>query len=221
MLYIVSTPIGNLKDITFRAVETLQNCDLIAAEDTRHTRKLCNHYEIKTPLTSYFDHNKSVKTDKIIKLLKEGKDVSLVTDAGTPGISDPGYRLINVAKENDIPITVVPGSTALIAALTLSGLPCDRFVFEGFLPVKSNARRKRLEELKGEGRTIIFYESPHRILKSLKDIEDVLDNPEITVVRELTKKFEEVKRGRANQLGDHFQENSPRGEFVTLFNLKF
>ena len=150
MLYIVSTPIGNLKDISFRAVETLQNVDLIAAEDTRHTKILCQHYKIETPLTSYFEHNKIKKGEYLIKLLKEGKDIALVSDAGTPGISDPGYRLISMAKENDVVVTVVPGATALIAALNLSGLPTDKFIFEGFLPVKEHARKKLLEQLKEE-----------------------------------------------------------------------
>src|SRR3989344_8766265 len=163
MLYIVSTPIGNLKDITFRAVETLKNVDLIAAEDTRHTQILTRHYQIDTPLTSYFEHNQFKKGGYLLELLKGGKDIALVTDAGTPGISDPGYHLIRLAKENDIPIVVVPGATALIAALSLSGLSAHNFIFEGFLPVKSGARRKKLEELKDESRTVIFYESPHRL----------------------------------------------------------
>ncbi|MGE0268422.1 MAG: 16S rRNA (cytidine(1402)-2'-O)-methyltransferase [Candidatus Omnitrophota bacterium] len=220
MLYIVSTPIGNLKDITFRAVETLQNVDLIAAEDTRHTKRLLMEYKITTPLTSYFDHNERQKGEQISNLLKEGKDVALVTDAGTPGISDPGYRLINLAKSNGIPIEVVPGATALIAGLSLSGLPCDAFIFEGFLPVKSTARRKKLIEFKQETRTVIFYESPHRLGKALKDIEEVLGDPVITVAREITKKFQEVREGPASQLLDHFTRHGPKGEFVILFNLR-
>lgn len=219
MLYIVSTPIGNLKDITFRAVETLKNVDLIAAEDTRHTQILTRHYQIDTPLTSYFEHNQFSKGEYLLKLLKDGKDIALVTDAGTPGISDPGYRLINLAKENNIPLAVVPGPTALIAALTLSGLAADRFVFEGFLPVKSAARRKKLESLKEEKRTIVFYESPHRLLKALKDIEEVWENPVIVCARELTKKFEEVKKGSAQKLREHFTKVEPKGEFVLLVHL--
>jgi 16S rRNA (cytidine1402-2'-O)-methyltransferase len=218
MLYIVSTPIGNLKDITYRAVETLKSVDLIAAEDTRHTRILCDHYNIKTTLTSYFEHNKVKKAQYLIGLLSEGKEIALVTDAGTPGISDPGYHLIRSAKELDIPMTVVPGATALIAALSLSGLPCHNFVYEGFLPVKSGARRKKLEQLKGESRTIIFYESPHRILKVLKDIEEVLGEPHVVCARELTKKFEEVKGGTPGELIDHFSNKKPRGEFVLLLH---
>ena len=219
MLYIVSTPIGNLKDKTFRAVEVLKEVDLIAAEDTRHTKILTQHYNISTSLTSYFEHNEIKKAEYLLGLLQEGKTVALVTDAGTPGISDPGYRIIKLAQENDIPITVVPGPTALIAALTLSGLPAHSFVFEGFLPVKSSGRRKLLEKLKGEERTIIFYESPYRVLKSLKDIEEVLDDPKVVVVRELTKKFEEIRRGKSSELAEHFVKTPPKGEFVLLLNL--
>jgi len=163
MLYIVSTPIGNLSDITYRAVETLKNVDLIAAEDTRHTRKLTSHYEINTPLTSYFEHNEKTKAQHLLKLLQEGKDVALVTDAGTPGISDPGYPLIKLAKEHDIPLTVIPGPTALIAALTLSGLPAHNFVFEGFLPPKTTARKKKTGKIKtrGKNRHFLRISSPH------------------------------------------------------------
>jgi len=216
MLYIVSTPIGNLKDITLRAIETLKSVDLIAAEDTRHTKILCKKYDIKTPLTSYFEHNKFKKGDQILKELKAGKNIALVTDAGTPGISDPGYKLINLVKENNIPLTVIPGATAVIAALSLSGYPPDRFSFEGFLPVKGSQRRKKLESIKEEKRTCIFYESPHRILKSLKDIIEVLNDPKIFIAREITKKFEEGIEGRASELLNHFIEKPPKGEFVLL-----
>jgi 16S rRNA (cytidine1402-2'-O)-methyltransferase len=220
MLYIVSTPIGNLKDITLRAIETLKEVDLIAAEDTRHSKKLCITYDIKTPLTSYFDYSKGNKAQKIIDQLLQGKSVALVSDAGTPGISDPGYKLINLAKENNIEVTVIPGATAVISALTLSGLPSDRFCFEGFLPVKKVARQKKLLSLKKETRTIIFYESPHRIVKSLNDIVEVLDDPIICVVREITKKFEEVKKDSASLIAESFVKSKPRGEFVILFNPK-
>lgn len=216
MLYIVSTPIGNLKDITLRAIETLRAVDLIAAEDTRHTRILTQYHHIDTPLTSYFEHNQFKKGDYLLKLLKEGKDIALVTDAGTPGISDPGYHLIQLAKENDIPMTVIPGPTALIAALTASGLPCHNFIFEGFLPAKPAARRKKLEQFKNETRTVIFYESPYRLIKTLKDIEEVLGNPTVVCVRELTKKFEEAKNASASELRRHFSAQTPRGEFVLL-----
>ncbi len=220
MLYLVSTPIGNLQDITFRAVDTLKNCDLIAAEDTRHTRILCRHYDVQTPLTSYFEHNESKKTEQLLKHLKEGKSIALVTDAGTPGISDPGYRLIHLAQENDIPITVIPGACALIAALSLSGLPSHNFIFEGFLPVKSQARENKLAGFKDEIRTVIFYESPHRILKTLIGMEKVLDNPFVVCARELTKKFEEVIKGDSRQLIEHFTRHKPKGEFVLLLNRK-
>ncbi|MDP8212838.1 MAG: 16S rRNA (cytidine(1402)-2'-O)-methyltransferase [Candidatus Zapsychrus exili] len=220
MLFIVSTPIGNLGDITFRAVEVLKGVDLIAAEDTRHTKTLLNHYNIKTPLTSYFEHNKIKKADKILDLLKGGQDVALVTDAGTPGISDPGYRLINLAKEQGLEVNVVPGATALIAALSASGLPSDRFVFEGFLPPKMVARKKRLLKSQDANCTVIFYESPHRILKTLEDVSAVLPHVKVVVARELTKKFEEVKEGTARELVDHFTKNKPRGEFVLLLSKK-
>ena len=216
MLYIVSTPIGNLKDITLRAIETLKSVDVIAAEDTRHTRKLTETYQITTPLTSYFEHNQIKKADYLLGLLKEGKNVALVTDAGTPGISDPGFHLIRLAQHNNIPMTVVPGPCALIAGLTLSGLPAHDFVFAGFLPPKSAARRRKLERFKEERRTVIFYESPHRLLKTLEDICDVLSDPHTVCGRELTKKFEEVRRGRCSELLREFSRRSIKGEFVLL-----
>ena len=216
MLYIVSTPIGNLKDITLRALETLKSVDLIAAEDTRHTGILTKHYDIQTPLTSCFEHNQVKKGEYLVGLLKEGKNIALVTDAGTPGISDPGFHLIRLAQENDIPITAIPGATAMITALTLSGLPSHSFIFEGFLPVKPMARRKKLAEFKEEKRTVIFYESPYRITKTLKDIEEILDNPYVVCGRELTKKFEEVRKGPCREVLDHFLKKTPKGEFVLL-----
>ena len=218
MLYIVSTPIGNLKDITLRAIETLKSVDLIAAEDTRHTKILLMHYEIATPLTSFFEHNKIKKADYLVGLLKEGKSVALVSDAGTPGISDPGFNLIRLAQENELHVTVIPGATALIAALSLSGLPMHNFIFEGFLPVKSAARRKKLEALKKEERTVICYESPYRVLSTLEDMKDVLGETMIVCARELTKKFEEVRKGTAEELLQHFSHHKPKGEFVILFH---
>ena len=219
MLYIVSTPIGNLKDITLRAVEVLKSVHLIAAEDTRHTKILLDHYGITTPQTSYFEHNEIKKADSLLSLLREGKDIALVTDAGTPGISDPGYHLIRIAKENNIPMTVIPGPSAFLAALSLSGLSAHNFIFEGFLPVKTAARRKKLETIKDEQRTIIFYESPYRILKTLKDIEEVLGDPLVSVAREITKKFEEIKQAKASEHIVHFSKSKPKGEFVLLLNL--
>ena len=216
MLFIVSTPIGNLKDITLRAIETLKQVDLIAAEDTRHTKILCKEYSIETPLTSYFEHNQFKKGDYILKQLQGGRKVALVTDAGTPGISDPGYKLINLAKEHHIPVQVVPGPAALIAALSLSGYPSDRFSFEGFLPVKEGQRRKKLESLQDHKETVIFYESPHRLLKSLEDMKKVFPGRRIFVARELTKKFEEGIEGNADELIRHFSEKGIRGEFVLM-----
>jgi 16S rRNA (cytidine1402-2'-O)-methyltransferase len=216
MLYIVSTPIGNLKDITLRAIETLKSVDLIAAEDTRHTKILLDAYQISKPLTSFFEHNQFKKVDHLLGLLKMGKSIALVSDAGTPGISDPGFLMVRLAQENNIPITVIPGVSACIAALTASGLPAHRFVFEGFLPPKSGARRNKLIALKSEGATIIFYESPHRLLKTLKDMQDTWDDPTIVVARELTKKFEEIRKDKTSAHIEHFTHHPPKGEFVLL-----
>ena len=218
-LYIVATPIGNLADITFRAIDILKSVDLIACEDTRHTKILLNHYNIKKPLISYFEHNKIKRSKEIIALLNEGKSVALVSDAGTPGISDPGYRIIRDAIDNDIEVVAIPGANAAITALTVSGAPTDRFVFEGFLPNKTTARKKKLLSLKEETRTIIFYESPHRLLKSLSDIKETLGDIDLVIAREITKKFEEIKRGKTVDLIEHFTTNKPRGEFVLVFNL--
>ncbi|MDE2221723.1 MAG: 16S rRNA (cytidine(1402)-2'-O)-methyltransferase [Candidatus Omnitrophica bacterium] len=218
MLYIVSTPIGNLKDITLRAIETLKSVDLIAAEDTRHTKILLDTHQIQKPLTSFFEHNQLKKAAQLIGLLKEGKAVALVTDAGTPGISDPGFSLVRLAMENAIPITVVPGVSACVAALTASGLPSHRFLFEGFLPPKSGSRRNKLLALKDFEGTVVFYESPHRLLKTLEDMRQVWDDPVIVVARELTKKFEEIRRDKASGLLEHFHAHPPKGEFVLLRN---
>ena len=219
-LYIVSTPIGNLADITFRAIDTFKSVDLIACEDTRHTKILLNHYNIKKTLISYFEHNKIKRSEQLIKLLKEGNDVALVSDAGTPGISDPGYRIVRDAIDNDIKVVAIPGANAAISALSASGAPTDRFVFEGFLPNKTTARKKKLLSLKEETITIIIYESPHRLLASLEDIKETLGDIELVIAREITKKFEEIKRKRATDLIEYFTTNKPRGEFVLVFNLK-
>lgn len=216
MLYIVATPIGNLKDITLRAIEVLKSSDLIACEDTRHTKILTRHYGIDKPLVSYYEYNKLSRGEYLIKLLKEGKNIALVSDAGTPGISDPGSHIIKLAIENNIPLTYIPGPTAFIGALVLSGLPTHKFIFEGFLPAKSGARKNKLKELKGEKRTLIFYESPHRLIKTLQDILEVLGDREIALVRELTKKFEEIVRGKASEVFNFFQAKRIRGEFILI-----
>jgi len=218
MLYIVSTPIGNLQDMTFRAVEVLKSVDLIASEDTRHTGILLKHFGIQTPQTSYFEHSKNNKEEYLIGLLKEGKSVALVSDAGTPAISDPGYRLVRAAREQGIEVTAVPGACAAVVALSLSGFPTDRFVFEGFLPQKSSGRVRRLTELKSEERTIVLYESPHRLVKALGDIAEVMGNPRVMVGRELTKKFEEVRQGDARSVSEHFMSRKPKGEVVILIS---
>jgi len=216
MLYIVATPIGNLKDITFRAIEVLKSVDLIACEDTRHTKILLDHYDIRKPTTSFFQQNRFTKGEYILKLLQEGKNIALVSDAGTPGILDPGYNLINLAIKNDIAITVIPGAAAFVNALVLSGKPAHEFIFAGFLPNRSGARQNRLKELKEEKRTVILYESCHRILKTLEDIGALFGDKEIAVIRELTKKFEEVKRGSGVTLKEYFAKSKPRGEFVLV-----
>ena len=215
-LYIVSTPIGNLKDITFRAIEILKAVDLIACEDTRHTKKLLSHYQISTPTTSYFEHNKIKKGEYLVQLLKEDKEVALVSDSGTPGISDPGFNIIRRAIENGISVTVAPGPCAFVSALVLSGMPTDSFVFQGFLSHKKAKRRKQLEVLRHEKRTMVFYESPHRFLKALGDILDILGDREIAIARELTKMFEEVFRSRVSSAIEHFTRKPPRGEFVII-----
>lgn len=215
-LYIVSTPIGNLEDITLRAIRILKEVEIIACEDTRHTKILTSKYGIKTPLTSYFQYNKIQKADFLLGKLKNGKSVALVSDAGTPGISDPGVHIIKLAIQNDIPITAIPGPTALIAALVLSGKPTHKFVFEGFLSNKSSQRRKRLKELTKEERTIILYESPHRITKMLADILDIFGDTEVVIVREVTKKFEEIRREKVSFSIKHFTTTTPRGEFILI-----
>lgn len=219
-LYVVATPIGNLKDMTFRAVETLKGADIIAAEDTRHTKILTAHYGITVPLTSYFEHNRITKGDYLMKMLKEGKNVALVSDAGTPGISDPGAHIIAEAIRNGINVAGIPGPTAMVLGLILSGFPTDKFIFEGFLPNKSSARKKKLSELKEEKRTVVFYESPHRISKTLYDILEVLGDIRICVMRELTKKFEEILRGKTSEIAARFEKSGPKGEFLIVLNPK-
>lgn len=216
MLYIVATPIGNLGDISLRALETLKAVDLIACEDTRHTAILLNHYGIRVPTTSFYQHNRITKAGYLLKLLKEGKSIALVSDAGMPGVLDPGYNVINLAIKENIAITVIPGATALINALVLSGKPAHKFIFEGFLPPRKGARINKLKELAASKYTVIFYESCHRILGTLEDIAEVLPKKDIVVCRELTKKFEEALRGEAGQILQKLKEKKPRGEFVVV-----
>ena len=214
-LYIVATPIGNLKDFTYRAVETLQNVQLIAAEDTRHSKKLLLHYKIGTPTISYFEHNRFTRIPKIIKTLNSGSDVAVITDAGTPGVSDPAYKLVRAAIEEGLRVEAIPGSSALLAALVSSGLPTDRFLFEGFIPSKKG-RKKRLESIQDDQATIVFFESPHRVVKTLKDIYEVLGDRPAVLARELTKLHEEIIRGTVSELLTYFTQKSPRGECVLM-----
>ncbi|OYD14133.1 16S rRNA (cytidine(1402)-2'-O)-methyltransferase [candidate division WOR-3 bacterium JGI_Cruoil_03_44_89] len=215
-LYLVSTPIGNLKDITLRAIEILKDVNIIASEDTRKTRILLSTYNIKKPLVSYYEHNKELRTPKIISRIKSGQSVALVTDSGTPGIQDPGFYLVREAIGNGIDVIPIPGPSAFVSALVSSGFPTDRFSFEGFLSRRRGRRRKRLQEITDYRGSLIFYESPHRLLAYLEDVLKVLGNRRIAVARELTKKFEEINRGTVEEMIKYFTENSPRGEFVIV-----
>ncbi len=217
-LYIVSTPIGNLDDITLRAIKILKESDLILAEDTRTSGKLISHIEVNTPLRSYHDFNKEKVTPSLIEDLKSGTTMALITDAGTPGIADPAFYLVREAVKHDINIVPIPGAAAFISALVASGLPTDRFVFENFLISKSSKRKTLFTQMLTESRTVIFYESPHRILKVLKEMNEVLGNVQIVIARELTKMHEEFLRGTAAQLLEHYKERKPKGEMVVLFN---
>jgi 16S rRNA (cytidine1402-2'-O)-methyltransferase len=215
-LYVVSTPIGNLADITLRAIETLKKVDLIAAEDTRHTKILLDKYGIRTPTTSYFEYNKVQKGDYLLKALKEGKSIALVSDAGTPGISDPGYTIIRLCIDNNIPVVPIPGPSGIITALTVSGKPTDRFTFAGFLSPKPIKRKNQLKKLRDEGRTAILYESVHRIEKLLGDILEVYGDIQLVIGREVTKKFEEIRREKVSASIEHFKTHKPKGEFIVI-----
>ena len=217
-LFVVATPIGNLEDITFRAVKVLKKVDLIAAEDTRRTRILLNAYNIKVPLTSYHDHNKKRQGEKLLKLLLSGKSIALVSDAGTPGISDPGYFLINLAINNNVTIIPIPGVSAIITALSISGLPSDRFSFEGFLPKKVNLRRKLIQDLKDKEQTLILYESPHRMIATLQDFLDICGERWIVIARELTKVYEEIIRGAISEVVKKLSGKKMKGEFTILIS---
>jgi len=214
-LYIVSTPIGNLDDITLRAIHLLRSVDLIAAEDTRKTGFLLGHLGITKPLMSYFSYNEHKRVPELIERLRQGSSVAVVTDAGTPGISDPAYAVIREAVAAGFPVIPAPGASALLAALIISGLPTDRFVFEGFLPVKKG-RKTRLAQLALEERTIVLYESPHRIGKTLDDVLATMGDRRVAVVREITKKFEEIQRGAVSEVIARLQGTTPRGEYVLV-----
>jgi 16S rRNA (cytidine1402-2'-O)-methyltransferase len=216
MLYVVATPIGNLEDITVRALRVLQEVDLIATEDTRRTRILLQHYQIDKPLTSLYDHNEVHKAPALIRRLQEGNSIALVSEAGTPLISDPGYRLVQLAIAQAIPVIPVPGPSAAVAAIAVAGLPTDRFAFEGFLPKKLGKRRKRLEGLRGESRTLIFYESPRRVYDVLGDMQALWGDRRVVVARELTKKFEEILRGRITEVRAQLEERPPQGEVTVV-----
>lgn len=215
-LYIVSTPIGNLKDITLRALEILKSVDLIACEDTRHTGLLLNHYNIKNKLTSFYEYNKKERTPEIISLLKQDKSVAIVSDAGTPGISDPGYYLIREAIKENLSVIPIPGPSALLAALVVSGLSSDRFAFEGFLQKREGRKCKKLESLKTELRTMVFYDSPYRVIDTLKDMLEILGDRNIVLVRELTKKFETVMRGKTGEILHELENKQIKGEIVLV-----
>ena len=215
-LYLCATPIGNLEDMTFRVIRTLKEVDMIAAEDTRNSIKLLNHFEIKTPMTSFHEYNKIEKGHKLVQMLLEGKNLALITDAGTPGISDPGEELVQMCYEAGVPVTSLPGAAACITALTLSGLSTRRFAFEAFLPSDKKERQQVLEELKNDTRTVICYEAPHRLVKTLKELLEALGNRRITICRELTKKHETAWQTHIAEACEYYQENAPKGECVLV-----
>ena len=215
-LYLCATPIGNLEDMTFRCVRILKEVDLIAAEDTRNSIRLLNHFEIKTPMTSYHEYNKIEKGRKLVEKLREGTDIALITDAGTPGISDPGEELGRQCREEGLPVTAVPGAAACVTALTISGLPTRRFAFEAFLPTEKKERQQILEELKQETRTIVLYEAPHRLVKTLRLLLETLGDRQVRVCRELTKKHETVYENTLSGAVSYYEEQEPKGECVLV-----
>ena len=219
-LFVIPTPIGNLGDITLRSIEVLKSADLILAEDTRTSSKLLKHYDIDTPVESFHMHNEHKKLESIINKLRSDSEIALISDAGTPGISDPGFLLVRECINNEVEVECLPGPTAFVPALVSSGLPCDRFSFEGFLPVKKG-RTKRLKELSTETKTMVFYESPHRILKTLNDLSNYFDvESQISVSRELTKLYEETFRGTIKESVEYFEKNKTKGEFVIVLSPK-
>ncbi|HEY9698567.1 MAG TPA: 16S rRNA (cytidine(1402)-2'-O)-methyltransferase [Trichocoleus sp.] len=216
-LYIVGTPIGNLEDMTFRAIEVLRKVDRIAAEDTRHTGKLLHHFQITTPQISYHDHNRQSRLPELLDRLQQGNSIALVSDAGMPGISDPGYELVKACASEGIPTVPIPGACAVITGLSAAGLPTDRFIFEGFLPTKGQERQARLEALQSEPRTIVFYEAPHRLLQTLQDLKQILGGDRsIVLARELTKLHEQFWRGTVEAAETHYQTHEPQGEFTLV-----
>lgn len=220
MLYLCATPIGNLEDITFRVLRTLKEVDLIAAEDTRNSIKLLNHFEIKTPMTSYHEYNKIEKAYQLVEKLREGKNIALITDAGTPGISDPGEDLVRICYEEGIPVTSLPGPAACITALTMSGLPTRRFAFEAFLPRDKKERADVLGSLSNETRTIIIYEAPHHLVRTLEELHEVLGNRRLSICRELTKRYEEKTLTTIEDSLIFYRDNEPRGEYVLVLEGK-
>lgn len=218
MLYLCATPIGNLGDITFHVLETLQNVDLIAAEDTRNSIKLLNHFEIKTPMTSYHEYNKYDKATDLIRQMQEGKSIALITDAGTPAISDPGEVLVRMCQEAGIIVTSLPGACACITALTLSGMSTRRFCFEGFLPSDKKERKERIAELSNESRTMIVYEAPHHLRKTLDELFQVLGDRELCICRELTKRYEDIYKTTISNAITHYEQTEPKGEFVLVIS---
>jgi 16S rRNA (cytidine1402-2'-O)-methyltransferase len=215
-LYLVSTPIGNLEDITLRALRVLKEVNLIACEDTRHTRRLLDHFGISKPTISYHEYNEQGRATELVQRMLDGESIAVVTDAGTPGISDPAYRIVTAAIEKGITVVPIPGAVALIAGLTASGLPTDSFLFAGFLPHKKTARRARLEELKPQRATIVFYEAPHRIRETLADALESFGNRQAAVARELTKLHEQFIRGKLSEIAEHFKTHEPRGEMTLV-----
>ncbi|MBE7023341.1 MAG: 16S rRNA (cytidine(1402)-2'-O)-methyltransferase [Clostridia bacterium] len=220
ILYLCPTPIGNLQDITFRTLETLKSVELIAAEDTRNTLKLLNYFDIDVPLTSYYEHNKAHKGEILIEKLKAGQNIALVSDAGMPAISDPGEDLVRLCIDEGIEVVPLPGASAFSCALVASGMPTGRFSFEGFLTMNKRNRKIHLEEVKNDTRTLIFYEAPHKLLSTLKDMLDIFGNREIVLARELTKKFEEFFRTTISEAIVHYEETPPKGEFVLIIKGK-
>jgi len=220
MLYVVATPIGNLGDITLRALDVLKDVDLIAAEDTRHSGILLKHYKIRKPLISYHEHNEAMRTAQLVERLASGENIALITDAGTPGLSDPGTRLIRECVKRELPFTIIPGPSSILTALIGSGFAAEKFFFGGFLPNKSGRRERELRAAAAREETSIFFESPHRLTKTLKACIDILQDQQLCVARELTKKFEEFRRGTASELLAHYEAQPPKGEIVLIISAR-